>query len=206
MHPFNILIQNGVRNGATLSVAIAMMIHKLPALSTPICVPKSRWLLLLSSAFRLLLLSLLMSHWHGTQTQRKISWVTGSITERPVVTTIIPWRSEIRPNTPSQDLEEGLLYYFAATAYDLSWNESGYSNEVAYAPPCSYSIAPTSQSFDYSGGTGVVNVTAEPDCSWTAVSNASWLLITSNSSGSGNGTIHYTVSTNSETLWQNRHA
>ena len=56
-------------------------------------------------------------------------------------------------------LEEGLLYYFAATAYDLSGNESGYSNEVAYAPPCSYSITPTSQSFDYSGGTGVVNVT-----------------------------------------------
>jgi hypothetical protein len=32
-------------------------------------------------------------------------------------------------------LEEGLLYYFAATAYDLSWNESGYSDEVVYAPP-----------------------------------------------------------------------
>jgi hypothetical protein len=95
-------------------------------------------------------------------------------------------------------LEEGLLYYFVATAYDLSWNESSYSNEVVYAPPCSYSITPTSQSFGYSGGTGVVNVTTEPDCSWAAVSNASWLIITSNSNGSGNGTIHYTVPANSE--------
>ena len=97
-------------------------------------------------------------------------------------------------------LEEGLLYYFAATAYDLSWNESDYSNEIVYAPSCSYSITPTSQSFDYSSGTGVVNVTAEPGCSWIAVSNASWLLITSNASGSGNGTIHYSVSVNSETF------
>jgi hypothetical protein len=50
------------------------------------------------------------------------------------------------------NLEEGLLYYFSATAYDLSGNESGYSNEVVYAPPCGYSITPTSASFDYSGG------------------------------------------------------
>jgi hypothetical protein len=97
-------------------------------------------------------------------------------------------------------LEEGLLYYFVATAYDLSWNESGYSNEVAYTPSCSYSITPTSQSFDFSGGTGEVNVTSEPGCSWTALSNAAWILITSNASGSGNRTIYYTVSANSETL------
>ena len=96
------------------------------------------------------------------------------------------------------ELEEGLLYYFVATAYDLSWNESDYSDEVVYAPPCSYSITPTSQSFDYSGGTGVVNVTAKPGCSWTAVSNVPWLIITSNASGSGNGTIHYTIFQTSE--------
>jgi hypothetical protein len=96
------------------------------------------------------------------------------------------------------DLEEGVTYYFAATAYDLSGNESDYSNEVAYAPPCSYSITPTSRSFGYSGGTGSVNVSAKSDCEWTAVSNAAWLIITSNSNGSGNGTVHYNVSQNSE--------
>ena len=98
------------------------------------------------------------------------------------------------------DLEEGLPYYFAATAYDLAGNESDYSNEVPYTPPCSYSITPTSQSFGYSGGTGSVNVSAKSDCEWTAVSNAAWLIITSNSNRSGNGTIHYTVSANSETF------
>ncbi len=100
--------------------------------------------------------------------------------------------------TDHLELEEGLPYYFSATAYDLSNNESDYSEEFPYTPRCSYSITPTSRSFDYSGGTGVVNVTAKPRCSWAAVSNAVWLIITSNSSGTGNGTVHYTVSQISE--------
>lgn len=33
------------------------------------------------------------------------------------------------------NLTEGYTYYFAATAYDFSGNESGYSNEVSYAVP-----------------------------------------------------------------------
>jgi hypothetical protein len=35
------------------------------------------------------------------------------------------------------DLMDGVVYYFAATAYDTSGNESGYSEEAAHAPdPC----------------------------------------------------------------------
>jgi hypothetical protein len=30
-------------------------------------------------------------------------------------------------------------------------------------------------------------------CAWTAVSNASWLVITNGASGSGNGTVTYSV-------------
>ena len=33
------------------------------------------------------------------------------------------------------NLVEGEIYFFAATAYDFSGNESGYSNEVSYAVP-----------------------------------------------------------------------
>jgi hypothetical protein len=32
-----------------------------------------------------------------------------------------------------QDLEEGVVYYFAVTAYDSEGNESGYSNQVSNA-------------------------------------------------------------------------
>src|SRR5262249_3676573 len=46
------------------------------------------------------------------------------------------------------------------------------------------------------GGTGSIAVTAAAGCSWTAASNASWITITSGSSGSGNGTVGYSVATN----------
>jgi len=35
-------------------------------------------------------------------------------------------------------------------------------------------------------------------CPWTAVSNASWIVITSNSSGTGNGSIIFSVISNTE--------
>jgi Putative binding domain, N-terminal len=38
-----------------------------------------------------------------------------------------------------------------------------------------------------------VTVTAGSGCAWTAVSNNSWIVITSGSSGSGNGTVTYSV-------------
>jgi len=64
---------------------------------------------------------------------------------------------------------------------------------------CSYSISPTNQSFDSSGGTGSVDITSQSGCAWTATSNDSWITITSGSSGTGNGTVTYTVSANTTT-------
>jgi hypothetical protein len=95
-------------------------------------------------------------------------------------------------------LQSGLTYYFAVTDYDSSGNESGYSNEVSYTvgKACTESISPISQSMGSSGGTGVVSVTAASGCSWTAVSNASWITITKNASGTGSKTVKYTVARN----------
>jgi hypothetical protein len=67
---------------------------------------------------------------------------------------------------------------------------------TATSVSCTYSISPTSQSFNSSGGTGSVDVTTQSGCSWTAISNVSWITITSGSSGTGNGTVNYSVSTN----------
>ena len=61
---------------------------------------------------------------------------------------------------------------------------------------CSFSISPVSQSFDSTGGTGSVNITTQNGCSWTATSNDSWISITSGNNGTGNGTVNYSVSTN----------
>ena len=62
---------------------------------------------------------------------------------------------------------------------------------------CTYSITPTSASVPASGATGYsVSATTGSGCSWTAVSNDGWITITGGASGSGNGTVAYTVAAN----------
>ncbi len=92
-------------------------------------------------------------------------------------------------------LTTGRTYYFAVTAYDTSNLESTYSNEVS-TTTCTYSISPISQSFTSSGGTGSISVSTQSACSWTANSGASWLTITSGNSGTGNGTVGYSIAAN----------
>jgi hypothetical protein len=63
--------------------------------------------------------------------------------------------------------------------------------------PCTYAISPTSQSFEKSMGTGgPISVTTQPGCTWTAVSNANWITVTSGSSGTGSGNVTYAVGAN----------
>ena len=58
------------------------------------------------------------------------------------------------------------------------------------------SIMPTSVNVPSSAGSGSVDLSFPSGCAWTAVSNDSWLFITSGSSGSGNGTVQYNISAN----------
>jgi hypothetical protein len=96
-------------------------------------------------------------------------------------------------------LENGKTYYFAATAYDRYGDESDFSDEVVFnvPVPCTFTVSPSSQSFASGGGSSAVNVTTQSGCTWTAVSNASWLVITSNSSITGSGTANYSALSNS---------
>ena len=61
---------------------------------------------------------------------------------------------------------------------------------------CQYSLSPTFASVPASGANGSVNVTAQAGCAWQSESNASWIIITSNCCGVGNGSINYTVEVN----------
>jgi WD40 repeat protein len=76
----------------------------------------------------------------------------------------------------------------------------GYAHDtsvvVAHFPAlsCPMAVAPTSTTIELSGGSGSVQVNAAPDCHWTAVSRVSWITITGGASGTGNGTVTYTVS------------
>ena len=62
---------------------------------------------------------------------------------------------------------------------------------------CTSTIAPGGQSFGAAGGTGSVNVTLPAGCSWTATSNDAFVTISAGQSGSGPGTVAYTVAANS---------
>lgn len=67
---------------------------------------------------------------------------------------------------------------------------------------CNYSILPEGKSFDDSGGTGSINVTADSECDWTAAvdeGSIGWITISSGVSGIGNGVVTYTVFANETT-------
>lgn len=71
--------------------------------------------------------------------------------------------------------------------------------QAAAAAVCSYTATASATSFPSPGGNGTVAVTTGTGCSWTAISGATWLTITSGSSGSGGGTVLFTVSANTTT-------
>jgi hypothetical protein len=73
---------------------------------------------------------------------------------------------------------------------------SGLSNmSSATTPPCGYTLSPTSKNVGIDGGSFTVSVAADTPCSWTAVSNNSWLSV-SPGGGAGNGVVHVQVGAN----------
>jgi hypothetical protein len=62
---------------------------------------------------------------------------------------------------------------------------------------CSFTLSSSSASFTASSATGSVSVTASASgCAWTAASNASWITVTGGASGTGSGTVTYSVAAN----------
>jgi WD40 repeat protein len=61
---------------------------------------------------------------------------------------------------------------------------------------CNYHISPASRSFTADGGNAFINVGAADACSWIATSNDNWITITSGGSGTGYGTVYYSVAAN----------
>jgi len=88
-------------------------------------------------------------------------------------------------------LKANTSYSFRVRAYTAAAN-SDYSNTASAATSCSCTLSPASKSFSASGGSATVAVTAHAGCSWTAVSNTSWLTVTGHTTGS----FSYTVAAN----------
>ena len=64
---------------------------------------------------------------------------------------------------------------------------------------CTYSLAPTALTVAAAGGAGSLALTADSGCGWVAQSSAPWLRVDSASSGSGGGTVRFSVAGNPQT-------
>ena len=62
--------------------------------------------------------------------------------------------------------------------------------------PCSYSIAPSAQSFGAAGGFGVISLTTGAGCNWSAASNSNWVILSGPVAGSSSAKIGFAVGTN----------
>ena len=68
---------------------------------------------------------------------------------------------------------------------------------VSQPGSCAVAISPINQDIPAAGGNGTVSVTAVADCGWMASSPVTWITVTSGATGTGNGTVLFTVAANS---------
>lgn len=78
---------------------------------------------------------------------------------------------------------------------------AGKTVSITQSGPCTYSVSPTNPQIAASGGANTVSVTAGVGCAWSVSvsTTATWITITSGQSGTGDGTVAYSVAPNSST-------
>lgn len=104
--------------------------------------------------------------------------------------------SDVNVSAVLTGLSSNTAYYYQLVAGNASGTAYGPSSNFT-TTGCIFTATLSNQTFQASGGTGSGTViTSASNCSWTAGSNASWLTITSGSSGMGNGTVNFVVAVN----------
>ena len=64
---------------------------------------------------------------------------------------------------------------------------------------CTYTVSPTTVSVPAAGDSDTIAVTTGSTCGWTATSSVGWITFTSGGSGTGSGSVNYTVARNTTT-------
>ncbi|MBI1765235.1 MAG: putative Ig domain-containing protein, partial [Acidobacteria bacterium] len=90
-------------------------------------------------------------------------------------------------------------YSFTVFAKDANQCNGARAYTLSVTLGCTFGITPGGQSFAASGGTGTVAVTANSGCGWSATSSDPWITINSGASGTGNGSVAYTVAPDAAT-------
>jgi uncharacterized repeat protein (TIGR01451 family) len=96
-------------------------------------------------------------------------------------------------------LSAGTTYYWAVGARNSLG--ANVSMPWSFTTSCVAALNPSSPTMGATigaaGGSGTIAVSAGTGCAWTAASNVTWITIASGASGSGNGTVGYTVTATS---------
>ncbi|MCU1350464.1 MAG: uncharacterized protein JWO56_3494, partial [Acidobacteria bacterium] len=93
-----------------------------------------------------------------------------------------------------------VLYSVAANPGDVRVGRitaGGKTFTVTQANGCTYAVPSTYFDFPPAGANQTVTITTDSTCFWNASSDDSWITITSATSGSGNGSVTFTVAANS---------
>ena len=88
---------------------------------------------------------------------------------------------------------------WTARAYDAAGNvttSAVVALTVNIPLPCAYTVLPATVTFGTGSGASNETVTTTGNCGWTAVSDAGWITVTAGNSGTGTGTVSYSVAAN----------
>ncbi|HEY3883613.1 MAG TPA: BACON domain-containing carbohydrate-binding protein [Vicinamibacterales bacterium] len=129
----------------------------------------------------------------GTQT---ISITTDAACSWTAVSTV-PWMTI--PGASSGGGNGSVQLAVAANAGPARSGTStiaGHTVTVNQDSGCTFAVSPSSQDVAQPGGSGAVTMTASDGCAWTAASNAPWITVTAGATGSGSGTVQFSVDVN----------
>ncbi len=113
----------------------------------------------------------------------------------------VPADGWVQVQTASGSGSASIAYTYDAnpstTSRSTSITVGGSTYTVNQNAACSFTANPTSQSINVTTTTGTIAITASvSSCTRSAVSDASWLTISSGSSGTGAGSVAWTAATN----------
>jgi hypothetical protein len=106
----------------------------------------------------------------------------------------VPGSVDLSPWLGKNILVELVTDFRANFIFDWAqWADLVVSNSVVM---CSLALSPTSATVSAQGGQAMANVTAPATCPWFTKTTVPWVSVSSGGSGTGNGTVSYSVDPN----------
>jgi hypothetical protein len=88
----------------------------------------------------------------------------------------------------------------SASSRDGAIVVNGEEARVSQRAPCRYVVSPSTFGTGANGGSGTLSVATSSECAWTASRDVTWIAFTSSPTGSGNGTVSFSVAPSREDL------